>query len=539
MRSRKTLCSITACWLCWTVSLLPSALPAQTAEKLSNQYIPDDAVAAGFLSPRQMLTSPEWKLAPIEVAQAAGMQYVGVDPLNIDDVKVIVGMPGPMGPQAGAVFELSVDTAIGQLNPMILNEFDAKEVDGIKVYESRRPPIVRLHQAGPRTILVGSGGYLTKMLAAGEGGTGQVPTLVSRISRRDGVTLVAGMQQIRPLVTGMLRQNAGQLPPPLKGLAEIGELADALYINMDYAPMSGSLMVSAIGRDDDSAVRLEETLNQAIDFGRMMATSEMMKNVRGDDPVNQAMAKYIERLGTEISSMVRPERKGKIVTVRLSGNVGTTGVLVGLLLPAVQASREAARRMQASNELKQIGLAMHNYYAAYRKFPDRAIRDENGKPLLSWRVAILPFIEQQALYEQFHLDEPWDSPHNRPLMDQMPRTYADPSAIVPPGHTVFQVPQGKGLLFEQTGQTTFRDVLDGLANTIMAIECSSQAAVPWTKPADLEVDLANPLAKTGDNRPGGFHVLMADGAVRFIANSIDPETFKKLLTRDGAEPVDF
>ncbi len=539
MRSRKTLCSIAACWLCWTVSLLPSTASAQTAEKLSNQYIPDDAVAAGFLSPRQMLTSPEWELAPIEVARAAGMQHVGVDPLNVTDIKIIVGMPGPMGPQAGAVFEFNVDTAIGQLNPMILNEFEAKEVDGIEVFESRRPPIVQLHQAGPRTILVGSGGYLTKMLAAGEGGTGQVPTLVSRIPRRNGVTLVAGMQQIRPLVTGMLRQNAGQLPPPLRGLTEIGELTDALYVNMDYAPMSGSLMISAIGRDDDSAAKLEDTLNQAIDFGRMMATSEMMNNVQGEDPVNQAMAKYIERLGTEISAMIRPERKDKIVTVKLSGNVGTTGVLVGLLLPAVQAAREAARRMEASNELKRIGLGMHNYHSAYRKLPEHAIRDKNGKPLLSWRVAILPFVEQQQLYEQFHLDEPWDSPHNRPLMDQMPSVYADPSAIVPPGHTVFQVPHGEGLMFHDSGPTAFRDVRDGLSNTIMVIESSPEAAVPWTKPVDMEFDLDDPLAKLGGNRPGGFHVLMGDAAVRFIADSIDPETFKKLLTRNGAEPINF
>ncbi|QEF99962.1 hypothetical protein Mal15_40290 [Stieleria maiorica] len=539
MISRKTLCSITATWLCGVVLLAPQSTRAQTAEKLSTKYVPDDAVAAAYLSPRQILTSPEWELAPIEVAQAAGLQYVGVDPLNIDDIKVVVGMPGPMGPQAGAAIELNTDFTIDQLNPMILNEFDAKEVDGLEVYESRRPPIVRLHQAGPRTILVGSGGYLTKMLAAGEDGTGQVPSLASRITRRDGVTLLAGMQQIRPLVTGLLRQNAGQLPPPLRDLTEFAEYADALYINIDYAPMSGSLMISAVGRDEDSAAKLENVLNQAIDFGRMMATSEMMKNIQGQDPVNQAMAKYIERLGTQVAAMVRPERSGKIVTVRLSGNVGTTGVLVGLLLPAVQASREAARRMQASNELKQIGLAMHNYHATYNTFPDRAIRDDNGNPLLSWRVAILPYIEQQQLYEQFHLDEPWDSPHNRQLIEQMPRTYGDPSAIVPPGHTVFQVPQGEGMMFEDSGQIRMRDITDGTSNTIMAIESSAQAAVPWTKPADLQIDPSDPLAKMGDNRPGGFHVLMGDGAVRFIANSIDPEVFKKLLTRAGSEPVNF
>ena len=193
--------------------------------------------------------------------------------------------------------------------------------------------------------------------------------------------------------------------------------------------------------------------------------------------------------------------------------------------------------MTASNHLKQIGLAMHNYHAAYKKLPDRAIRDQNGAPLLSWRVAILPFIEQQALYEQFHLDEPWDSPHNITLLVQMPETYTDPMHVVPPGHTVFQLAQGDGLLFEETGERKFRDVLDGLSATIMAVESSHEAAVPWSKPADMEFDMSDLLAKTGDVHQGGFHVLMADGAVIFLTNTIDPELLRSLLTRAGKELI--
>ena len=90
--------------------------------------------------------------------------------------------------------------------------------------------------------------------------------------------------------------------------------------------------------------------------------------------------------------------------------------------------------MTASNNLKQLALGIHNFHSAYRKLP-AARTDENGQPLLSWRVAILPFIEQQALYEQFHLDEPWDSEHNLKLIDQMPATFTDPSLMLPPGMT--------------------------------------------------------------------------------------------------------
>src|SRR5208337_936304 len=103
-----------------------------------------------------------------------------------------------------------------------------------------------------------------------------------------------------------------------------------------------------------------------------------------------------------------------------------TPVLIALLLPAVQSAREAARRAQCVNNIKQIMLAMHNYISANNAFP-RDITDKNGKPLLSWRVAILPYVEQGVLFDKFKLDEPWDSPHNQELLKYMPLVYQCPS----------------------------------------------------------------------------------------------------------------
>jgi hypothetical protein len=510
---------------------------AQSSERLSSTNIPDDAIIAGFLSPEQILSAPAWELMPVEVMQAAAIESIGVDPIHVEDVRVVVGMPGAMGPKAGAVFRFTQDYPIDRLNPKLLAEFDAKEFEGLSVYESRQQPVFRLHQPDLRTIVVSSGGYLQPMLEAGADGGGQLPALARKIPVREGVTLIAVMDQIRPLVTGMLRQNASQLPPPLRDMADFAEFTDALLVNLNYAPTTGSLSVSALGRDEASSIKLEQMLNNAIDFGRSMATAEVAKNVRGGGPVNDAMTRYIDRVGTRLTDMVRPDRKGNVVRVNLEGGVGNVGVMVGLLLPAVQAARESARRMTASNGLKQIGLALHNYHSAYKKLPDRAIVDPDGKPLLSWRVAILPFIEQQQLYQQFHLDEPWDSPHNIQLLEKMPAAYVDPSVPLPPGQTVFQVPQGEGLIYDQTGNRKFRDILDGLSNTIMVVESSRDAAVPWTKPADLEFDLSDPLAKTGNTHPGGFHVLMGDGAVIFLTNSINHDLLRGLLTRAGSEPI--
>jgi len=216
-----------------------------------------------------------------------------------------------------------------------------------------------------------------------------------------------------------------------------------------------------------------------------------------------------------------------------------SGVLVALLLPAVQSAREAARRAQCTNNLKQMALAMHNYHAANNAFPKPALTDKDGKALLSWRVAILPYIEQNDLYNRFKLDEPWDSPHNKELIKEMPQTFVCPSrANVAPGTTTYRVFVGAGALFEKGKDIGIADITDGTSNTIMIAE--SNEAVPWTKP-DAELDF-DPAAKpslfgAGSIHPGGFNASMADGSVRFFKTTINLDVFRALITRAGGEVI--
>ena len=217
----------------------------------------------------------------------------------------------------------------------------------------------------------------------------------------------------------------------------------------------------------------------------------------------------------------------------------TSGVLIALLLPAVQSAREAARRAQCTNNLKQMALAMHNFHSATNAFPKPAITDKDGKPLLSWRVAILPYIDQAALYNRFKLDEPWDSPHNKELIKEMPVTYICPSrANAEPGTTTYRVFVGQGAMFEQDKDTNIASITDGSSNTIMIAESSE--AVPWTMPgAELKFHPAArvSLFGAGSSHPGGFNASMADGSVRFISNKIDLIVFRALITRAGGEVV--
>ena len=180
-------------------------------------------------------------------------------------------------------------------------------------------------------------------------------------------------------------------------------------------------------RDEESAEQIEQIIDQMLTMGGQMHQAQMAEQATSDDPVQQAMAQYVRRINKQLVKAVRPVRKGDRLV--LSGGtqgqmqVAAIGILVALLLPAVQAARAAAGRMQSINNLKQIGLCLHNYHEKYGHLPVTTNFDDKDKPLVSWRVHILPYLEQEALYRQFKLDEPWDSEHNRKLIPLMPQTW--------------------------------------------------------------------------------------------------------------------
>jgi prepilin-type processing-associated H-X9-DG protein len=198
--------------------------------------------------------------------------------------------------------------------------------------------------------------------------------------------------------------------------------------------------------------------------------------------------------------------------------------------------REASSRVTSQNNLKQLALAMHNYEGVNAHFPAAAICDKAGKPLLSWRVAILPYIEQDALYQKFHLDEPWDSKHNITLVKEMPAIYALPS-VSKPGDTktYYRVFVGPQAMFELDKGRRVAEVIDGMSNTWLIAEAGD--AVPWTKPEELVYDPQRPVPKLGNFFNGGFNVAYADGSVHFIKQGLAEEVIRAFITCAGGEIV--
>lgn len=277
---------------------------------------------------------------------------------------------------------------------------------------------------------------------------------------------------------------------------------------------------------------------------------------------SQAMAREVQRNGVDIGAALLPSARAirghlspTVMSVRrtkagieilerhslpVGGTASVSPIGVSILLPAVQASRASAQRMMSLNSMRQIGLAMHNYAQANKSFPPAYTADAEGKPLLSWRVLILPYLEQDGLYKQFHLDEPWDSEHNKKLVAQMPAVYKSPSSrVAGGGKTNYLTIRGEGTIFPGNKGVGFGEIVDGMSNTILTVEASDEKAVVWTKPDDFEFDADNPLKGLAGLQPGGFNVGMADGSVRFLPASLDPKTARLLFLRNDREPLDW
>jgi prepilin-type processing-associated H-X9-DG protein len=197
--------------------------------------------------------------------------------------------------------------------------------------------------------------------------------------------------------------------------------------------------------------------------------------------------------------------------------------------------------------LKQIGLALHNYHEAHGRFPPAAVYGPDGRALYSWRVLILPYLERSALYNEFHLAEPWDSPHNAKLLARRPSAYDPVGTEADRTMTYSQVFLGAGTAFEGRRGLSKTDFPDGLDTTALVVEAGEP--VPWTRPIELPFMADAQLPPVGGvfkakDRPlaagsvDGFNVLMADGSVRFLRKARLPErTLRALITRDGGERV--
>ena len=223
-------------------------------------------------------------------------------------------------------------------------------------------------------------------------------------------------------------------------------------------------------------------------------------------------------------------------------------ILIGMLLPPMQVVRSSPRWLSCLNNMRQCMLAIWNYESAHGRFPPAWQVDDNGVPMHSWRVLILPFIEQGTLYNQYRFDEPWDGPNNSKLANQMPDSYRCPSVPHSTSETTYKLVSDPEAFFNGSESRTLGDAVDGTASTIVIVE-DSEHPVNWMKPEGVSIEAAVATYRSQKVCHCGQketlfsktlpfkNLVTLDGATYHASADIDPETLRRAMKRaDGFSP---
>ena len=202
-----------------------------------------------------------------------------------------------------------------------------------------------------------------------------------------------------------------------------------------------------------------------------------------------------------------------------------------LLLPGVRRGVEPARRTQCKNNLKQIGLALHNYHDMYDAFPPAYTVDASGRKLHSWRTLILPFIGRQTLYESIDLSKPWNDDANAAAFDTDLHEYACPSAGLDTAQTTYMGLVGDDHFFNGSQPRTIAEITGGTANVVAVMEVPVDSAIHWMEPRDDAISFVTNMQPEYElAHSGGVQVLGADGYVRFLSQKADSEVIQEAIS---------
>jgi hypothetical protein len=337
--------------------------------------------------------------------------------------------------------------------------------------------------------------------------------------------LVAAFELKKDLMGNIPPDIVKQAPnlPMANGLILAGTLAKDLSLEAVLTFASNEVAGKA-KTDVDSLVTVGKALVKALPKDAPPAVVKSMDSIT------------VEQRGVEV-----------VVKARLDLDVKAFGELPGFNFGPAKGPAKV-ERLKSNNNLKQIGLAIINFHEANKALPNHAIRDpKTGQPILSWRVALLPYLEEQALFQQIRQNERWDSQYNRQFGNKMPTVYQHP-ARANDGRTHYQVFQGDrsafpkatrpAKAFPMAGDIGIGRIPDGTSNTIFVVE----AALPvnWMQPDDIPFQKGQPglINRVGNHwADDTFDAVMGDGAIRRMRRDMTQQTLEALITRDGAEIV--
>ena len=507
----------------------------KSKQPLTGEFLPANAVAAAAIRVADLVRLPETENLQKLLNDLQPLKQVGLSVKDIDEIKVGVLDLINAGP-GGPTFQVCVRTL--------------KPFDWLKMVQKFEPGLVEAEFGGVK--------YLSSANLR--------PGLQLSFYMPDDRTVIAAPEaRIRELI-----QSGGREARPAwaDGWDKVAQGPVVAMVNVEVL---GKVLDMTIGRMPDSSMTMMVPLwqNTRMALAGMTLDKGVSVHVIGEAPSPEAGKKVSKNLqalatlaenyldgfssklgqlkpeegaaftqivdiGKDLLAHLKITEQGNLVDIQCQSEKLGPNTITGLVWPIIARARQAAQRSASVNNLKQIALAMHNYHSTYNRFPAAVIIGPDGKTPHSWRVELLPYLEQNELFTAYKMDEPWDSPNNKKVLEKMPRVFA---AIPDAGGTFssYFVLSGDETAFPGERPVRIADITDGTSNTIMLVEAKRD--IPWTKPEDIPYEAKKPFPKLGGFFPEGFNAALCDGSVRFLANGIAEPVLRALTTRGGGEII--
>ena len=383
---------------------------------IDTSFIPENACLAAVVRPSELAEKEEFDLFPREIVTAYGLKNFGFDPMKVKQATILLETPENMMQPPAYGFVVRFGELQG-ISDEVLDARKQKQIGDYVLYSADSPAEPSYLVIDEVTVLVGEEDFIQTM-AKSNRNENLVKMMKSPAVNGNAFAFV-DFTVAKPLLTQLASQLPPMLPPQIRNLKELPELLIGAELGVKFnIDFDTSLKLHT--REKGDAEKAQKIIQEALELGRQMMVGSMAADLNSKDPVSQATREYAQRMSSWYGENLSPQLSDASLSINLSNQESLGPVLIGMLLPAAQSARAAARRTASMNNQRQMAIAMHIVADATGGFPAQANYDQNGKPLLSWRVHILPYIDQQELYEQFRLDEPWNSSHNKKLIEKIP-----------------------------------------------------------------------------------------------------------------------
>lgn len=506
------------------------------SEKPSADLVAQSAFMSFTLYPKEITSIEALKLFPHEIVTAWGKKEFGFDPMLIKQATFMMKAPTALdelnqGPTPyAAVFHFE---EMQGLSGGMIDELEKKVIAGKTVFSSGNEYEPSFMVVDESTMVVGNEAYFEEMIVSPPG---RVATLMKEGTATGQAFAYLDVKGVEGVIDEILAEAGDQyvLAPEVERMKLIPGLLNSIEAAVETkSKFEGKVILHA--RNSADAEELNEILVDGMEYGRKSMLTTMTQQMDMNDPVEASVVAYTKRMYEKYEKQLTPSVKGKDLTVTLNEEILALPFLVGMLGTSGYRMMESPEvRMTPQTTLRTTTLAFHNYYSAYQKFPPRAVVDENGKELFSGRASMLPFLEQNNLFQQLRLDEPWDSKHNRQFSE-----FGVPQfGMSPDGKATVRFPVFPDSLWDdKNAGSGFGDITDGTSNTIFAIDAPPEAAVSWADPSPWKISTTNPMKDVFGDRDE-VAVSMMDGSTRVLKKAeMTNEKLKAMLTVSGGEVI--